>query len=1152
MKYPHLFSPLKIRSLELKNRIIMPAMGTKFANTDRTVSQQLIDYHVARAKGGTALNIVEVASVHRLSAPRKFVGIYDDQFIPGLKELTDAIHGAGGKASIQLWQGGLAAGFDEACQIILPSDMPMSETVTIPGCDKATIEEVIDCYGAAAKRAVAAGFDSIEIHGAHNYMIHTFLSPYFNHRTDEYGGSAENRARFPLAVIRAVRAAIPDTMPLFMRVGAHDDFLEGGLTIEDVIDFCKQAGAAGVDVLDVSRGNIVSAGIQFEVPPIDLPRGFNIENAARIKKETGLITMGVGRINDPAQAEQYLAEDKVDLVGMGRAQLADPDFVVKAEHGEDDAITRCIGCNQGCYDGFADKSRPHIACLVNPNVGKEAAYQCRPAKTPKTVLVAGGGPAGLEAAIILKRRGHNPILCEASDRLGGQFLLAGEAPRKAEMKAAVEHLGRYVGEIGVDVRMKTPVTAALIEELRPDAVFCAIGAVPILLNVPGANGPNVCDSHDVLDGRTRPKGQVVVVGGGLVGLEVAEYLQARSCNVTVLEQLAEVGGDLGDIRKTTIMTNILGAGITTVTGAVCTGIKPGAVTIEKDGAPGEIPCDYTVIAVGAKSRNTSELAAVCRRLSIPWFVMGDAAKARRALNATAEAARIAHTFDEASVTAAAMHTKKVVLLTGATGSMGLEAMKQILSRSDHLRLRVLVRPSPKNMAMMKSYATDPDLEIVWGDMTNWNDVLRSVAGVDVVLHVGAFISPQADKFPKESIYINYGATCKIIDAIKAQPNKDEIKLMYVGTVAETGDRVPPIHWGRCGDPIKGSIFDYYAVSKIAAERAVIESGLKYWVSLRQTGIMPPKQESGNEPIGMHQPLINQLEWVTNIESGILCANICEDFVPEEFWRKIYNIGGGKSFRISTIDYYNDSFKPLGLSIQEAFEPWWFARRNFHGQWYLDSDLLNDILQFRVMTYDQYIAGYQAEMAVMLQSPMAKAMMPTAAMMKAGNEANARKEMGTLWMRDNNKADWINAFYGGQAYADSMPLSWDEVDLTPPDETPVYMNHGYDEKKAFDKLDISDMKAAAEFRGGVCLSSSTGGIHEPLRWRCAFGHEFEASPMLVLKGGHWCPECERTAWNYGEIAQRNPFFNQVWAPLHDADEMYAIPKKVNDLTYKKDD
>lgn len=1148
MSFSKLFSPITLRGLTLKNRIVMPAMGTKFANEDRTVSQQLIDYHVARAKGGSALNIVEVASVHELSAPRKFVAIYADHFIPGLKQLTDAIHGAGGKAGIQLWQGGLAAGFDEACQIILPSDMPVSAEITLPGASRELIEEVITCYGAAAKRAVEAGFDTMEIHGAHNYMIHSFLSPYFNHREDEYGGSAENRARFPLAVIQAVRDNIPADMPLFMRIGAHDDFLEGGLTIEDVIAFCKQAGELGVDVLDVSRGNIVSAGIQFEVPPIDLPRGFNVDNEARIRKETGMTGMAVGRINDPQQAEDILEADKADLIVMGRAQIADPEFCNKAQRGDVDDIVRCIGCNQGCYDGFADKTRPHITCLRNPAVGREAEYVIKPAAKAKTVLVAGGGPAGLEAALILKERGHNPILCESSSKLGGQFLLAGEAPRKVEMKEAAIHMGRQAAKAGVDIRMKTPVTPELIEQIKPDAVFCAIGAAPIILRVPGADSPNVCDSHDVLDGRVQPKGEVVVIGGGLVGLEAAEFLVGKGCTVKIVEMLAEAGGDLGDTRKAAVLGNLYGEGIQMIMGATVVGIQDGAVVIEKEGVQEELPCDRAVIAVGAVSRDSSALEAACRKLNIAWFVLGDAAKARRALNATAEAAEIARSFDADEKFQTALHTKKVLFLTGASGDMGQEAMKRILERTDKFKLRLLLRPSEKNVTLMKQYQGNPWLEIVWGDLTSYADVERCIQGADYVLHVAAFISPEADKYPQASMDTNYGGTLNIIRAIKAQPNVDEIKFVYIGTVAETGDRMPPIHWGRCGDPIKGSIFDYYAVAKIAAERAVIESGLKYWVSLRQTGIMPPKEASGREPIIFHQPIRNVLEWCTAIEAGIMVANVCEEWVPEAFWRGIYNIGGGDSFRISNIQYYDDLMKPMGIRMRDIFEPQWIALRNFHGQWYTDSDLLNDILHFRVMTYDQYIAGAHAAMEQMFKNPMAAAMMPTAAQMKAGNEQIARMEMGTLWMLEQNREDWIYAFYGSRAKAEAIPRSWDEVDISIPDKTPTYLNHGYDESKPVDQLDISDMKSAAEFRGGQCLSSSVGGFYEPLHWKCAFGHEFDASPNLVLKGGHWCPECERRAWNYGQIAQRNPFFNQVWAPLHEGeDQNYVVKKEFDDMS-----
>lgn len=258
-----------------------------------------------------------------------------------------------------------------------------------------------------------------------------------------------------------------------------------------------------------------------------------------------MLTVAVGRINAPAQAEDILADDKADMVVIGRAQLADPEFCNKARNGTSEDIVECVACNQGCYDGFVSTEVPFITCLRNPALGREAEYKLKPAEKSKKVIIAGGGIAGLEAAMVLKRRGHQPIVCEATNTLGGQFALAGEAPRKEEMKAAAISRGEQVSRAGIEVRLDTPVTESLLEELNPDEVIVAIGAAPMQLNIPGSQLTKVTNSHDVLSGEAMVSGEVVIIGGGLVGLEVAEYLHGKASKITVVEMLDKVAKDLG-------------------------------------------------------------------------------------------------------------------------------------------------------------------------------------------------------------------------------------------------------------------------------------------------------------------------------------------------------------------------------------------------------------------------------------------------------------------------------------------------------------------------------------------------------------------------------------------------------------------------------
>lgn len=638
-----LFSPVTIRQLTLKNRAVMPAMGTKFPK-DNAVTQQLIDFHVERVKGGSALNMVEVTGVHAGSIPSHYLSLAEDRFVPGMQELTAAIHEYGGKAGVQLWQGSIAVTADPASQVIVASDMPVSPEFTIPGATKELIAELIECYREAARRAVEADFDCVEIHLGHNYILHSFLSGGINRRTDEYGGTLENRARFPLAVIEAVRSALPDTMPLFMRIDAHDDYLENGLTIEEVIQFIKSAKERGVDVADVSRGNIISSGLKYEVPPIDIPFGFNIENAARIKEETGIMTMGVGRVNRPELAEEILAAGKVDLIGIGRAQLSDPEFLNKAKAGRLEDIVYCVGCNQGCYDACERADIPHITCLRNPAVGKERAYRLKPAEETKKILVAGGGMAGMEAAMTLKERGFDVILAEASDRLGGQFLLAGMAPRKQEMKDAAELKGEQIQRAGVEVRLNTPVTPELLTEMKPDIVINAIGAQPLMPAIPGVESKNVYNFVDILQNKPHLAGKTIVIGGGLVGLEVAETLAETGGEVTVIEMTDTIAGDLGSTRKITVMEHLYADNVVTMTETTCLSISDEGVFVMKEGKEELLPSDHVVLAIGSQSRSFEEIANYCQAQGLDYYVIGDALQPRRAIDATAEAAELARSI----------------------------------------------------------------------------------------------------------------------------------------------------------------------------------------------------------------------------------------------------------------------------------------------------------------------------------------------------------------------------------------------------------------------------------------------------------------------------------------------------------------------------
>ncbi|GAB3298359.1 NAD-dependent epimerase/dehydratase family protein [Hymenobacter tenuis] len=475
-----------------------------------------------------------------------------------------------------------------------------------------------------------------------------------------------------------------------------------------------------------------------------------------------------------------------------------------------------------------------------------------------------------------------------------------------------------------------------------------------------------------------------------------------------------------------------------------------------------------------------------------------------------------------------MKTKKTIFLTGASGNMGHEGLKQLLERRDRFDIVALALPTKKDRKIMSPYERLPGVKIVWGDLTVYEDVLRCVAGSDFVLHVGGMVSPAADYLPALTTKVNIGAARNIVKAIQAQPNREEIKLVYIGTVAQTGDRNPPLHWGRTGDPIKISAYDNYALTKTIAEREVIESGLKYWVSLRQTGMLYHGINKGLDPIMFHVPVNGVFEWATAQDSGRMLANACEETVPEEFWRRIYNIGGGEKYRTHNYDFLQRSGSAAGIDVKQVFDLNWFATQNFHGQWYEDSDVLENYLHYRSGSIDDYLAEVRQKSS--LSGFMAK-LIPASILRKYVMKPVAyKKEYGTMYWLENNETEKVKAYFGSQEQWESIP-SWENFTPKKPSYIPRRLQHGYDETKPKQELDLPDMVAAATFRGGACLSTTMqrGELNRKLQWKCAVGHEFEASPTLVLLAGHWCPTCLAAPIDEQAEAARNPFFAQVVSP-----------------------
>ena len=508
-----------------------------------------------------------------------------------------------------------------------------------------------------------------------------------------------------------------------------------------------------------------------------------------------------------------------------------------------------------------------------------------------------------------------------------------------------------------------------------------------------------------------------------------------------------------------------------------------------------------------------------------------------------------------------MNEKKrpVVFMTGAGGGMGFQSFSQMLPDIGKLYdLVIFDRDTEKNHKLFDSYKSMDGVNVVYGDLLDKELVEKCVAMSDLILHIAAFVSPQADYHPELAMKNNYGSVVNLISAIKKCGKEDTCKLVYIGTVAETGDRMPPIHWGRVGDPIKPSMYDYYAVSKIAAERYVIESSLKYWVSLRQTGIMGPAMAKVKDAIQFHNCIFNVLEYVSDRDSGRAMKNLAaydaDGSLDKNFWGHIYNIGGGEKCRVSTYEMYKKMYGELGFkNLDSVIDPKMYATRNFHGQYYLDSDKLENYLHFRSDSMQYFYDAYLKELGSALTAGKIITKFPggqklMGCIIKSTFKKLLKSEHGTKRWLDKNMEDYIDAYWGSKESWEKLPKKQSKMEVFTDWNKVVHIDHGYDESKLEAELSYEDVKGAAEFRGGQLLSDSMekGNWSKKLTFKCAFGHKFEASPRLILEGGHWCPECERKSWNYGNRAKVDPFFAQVWKPLHDDYETREYPKIVSEL------
>lgn len=638
MQFDPLFTPLELGPITLKNRFVVPPMGNNFANTDGTWSRQSLAYYAERAKGGFGLITIEATVVHEgaKGGPRKPC-LYSDDAVPSLAAIAQECHRHGAKVSVQLQHAGPEG--NAACAgapLLAASPIPGSCGRDVP--EQVPTERVYELargYGEAARRALAAGVDAVEIHMAHGYLVSSFLSPRTNKRTDEFGGSFENRLRFPRLIVEEVRKAVGDRLAVLARINSADEE-PGGLDVHDSAAIARALQEAGVDGLHVSRA--VHLKDEFMWAPTAVHGGFSADLVTEIKRAVDIPVITVGRFTEPHYASLLVEQGRADLVAFGRQSLADPALPEKARQGRLDDLIPCIACLQGCVANMY-QGKP-IRCLTNPCLGHESEPPAK-AEQPRRIAVVGGGPAGMVAAFTAAERGHDVTLYEKNDTLGGNMILASYPPGKGDIAAMIRSYIVRCEKTGVDIRLGTEMGVDELAETQPDAVVVATGADPLVLPIDGIDDPALLFGGDVLAGRKTPGTRVLVVGGGMVGCEIADFLGELGHDVTIVEFRDSMGADMIAEHRKLLMRSFREHGIRQINNAkVCRFHADGVHYEMPDGSIDALRgFDSVVVAMGYRNHDTLSKGLAARGIEV--HAVGDAVRARRALDATAEAYEVA-------------------------------------------------------------------------------------------------------------------------------------------------------------------------------------------------------------------------------------------------------------------------------------------------------------------------------------------------------------------------------------------------------------------------------------------------------------------------------------------------------------------------------